>query len=277
MKKVGAFFLWLFNQVVFPNIIWLGIIGAPSAIVAITYAFRIVIQKELLVENFVIFLICILICIVTMLVNIVGVFIWRVQKKKESVFQKVTSDYEIDSAEFELYFKDRTHIVQRQSARIISCIEGLETIDHTMMWTGQKYIRSELSSDSRGMSLIDSKRKNPPYDVQIKFDEPLPCNVPKRYGFETVVEDANESMMPMLSKVIKCKMANLTMKVSAPQGMIVNAKGCVTTDSMRDIEIKPAIEIKPKRVGDMELFEWDVEDLELLRCYSISWEFAKND
>lgn len=276
--KTKRFLRFLWKDVIFTNLIWSVIVGLPSILAYIGYVWHTVVQfsksNNIPPRYFTVTTIVIVLCILLLaLYTIYFVQQWR-SKKRRPVFPALTFDYKITDAEYELFFRDRNHIVQTQSANIISLKDNLASIDHNMAWTGQTYIQSALTSRCIGMTLTDTTRKTSPFRVSINFNQPLVCGQKVFYEFQTTVEDPTCSMIPHLTKVIKCQTEKMTIKVTAPAGMLKNVRTCVYADDMRDIKLREPTAISSKRVGDYDLFEWPIKDLELLRYYSLEWDFS---
>ena len=276
--KTKSLLLYLWKNVIFPNLIWTAIIGIPAILGYVGYAWHTVVQfsksNNVPSNYFIITTITIVLCTILLVLYIIHFVQCRKSKKRRPVFPVLTSDYKITDAEYELFFKDRTHITQTQSANIISLKDNLEKIDHNMAWTGQSYIQSTLSSTCTGMTLTDTTRKTYPFQVTINFNKPLACGKEVFYEFQTIVEDPSCSMIPYLMKAVKCQTEKMTIKVTAPTGMLKNVKACIYADGMREIKLSEPVSIAPKRVGDYDLFEWPIVNLELLRYYGLEWDFA---
>lgn len=275
LKKLISY-LW--HQVVFPNLIWTAMIGVPSA-VAYAYGMYKTISNYIATGNITktYLVLAIVSSVINVLILIWGIFyiIYYVgHKKNVPDFPKLTFDYRVNSTEYELFFETRENIIQTQCVHLEALNDNLEEISHNMTWTGQKYCKSVLDPECDSAVLIDTNRTSAPYTVKVKFNHPLRRGDRAYYKFRTYVEDASMSMMPYLSKIIKCQTEKLVIRVTAPTGMLKNAYFRVTTDSLQDIQLDEPKQIPAKSVGHYDLFEWTVENLELLRCYSICWEFS---
>lgn len=277
-ERTKRLFLYLWKNVISTNLIWSAIIGLPTIIGYIGYVWHTVVQfsknTNIPKSYFIVTTIAIVFCTLLSILYIVYFIQYCRSKKKKPIFPVLTSDYKVTNAEYELFFKDRTHIIQTQSAYIIALKDRLEKIDHNMGWTGQTYVKSILSSKCTGMTLTDTTRKTYPFQVSINFNRPLDCGQGAFYEFQTIVEDPTFSMIPYLTKVIKCQTGKMTIKVTAPTDMLKNMRACIYADGMREIKLSNPLPIPPKHVGDYDLFEWPIENLELLRYYSLEWDFV---
>ena len=275
LKKILSY-LW--HQVIFPNLIWTAMIGVPSAII---YAYGIYktisgLIKSGNVSGF--YLTAAIVASVINTVILLGGITYAVyyirHKKNVPDFPKLVFDYRVTSAEYELFFETREKIIQTQTVHLEALNDNLQEISHNMTWTGQTYHNSTLDPDCRCASLVDTKRTSAPYTVKILFNHPLRRGDHASYKFRTYVEDNSLSMMPYLSKIIKCQTEKLVIRVTVPKGMIKNPHLKVTTDSWQDIPLGASTPIPAKSVGHYDLYECSIENLELLRCYSICWEFS---
>lgn len=269
---------YLWHQVILPNLIWMALIGVPSAV---AYAYSMYKTIRSFIETGTIPGCYLALAVVTLAINaiifVIGIIfiIYHVfHKKNVPDFPKLTFDYRVTSAEYELFFENREKIIQTQCVYLEALSDNLEEISHNMTWTGQKYCKSVLDLECKDVELIDTERESAPYAVKIKFKHPLRRGDQAFYKFQTYVEDESLTMMPYLSKIIKCQTEKLVIRVTAPKGMLKNTYFKITTDSLQDIQLDEPKPIHAKSVGPYDLFEWTVENLELLRCYSICWEFS---
>lgn len=275
LKKLVSY-LW--HQVIFPNLIWTAIIGVPSAAI---YVFGVYKAITSFVSTGNIPMFYLVLSVVTLIINaiiFIGGVIYLIyyffHKKNMPKFPELTFDYRVTSSEYELFFESREKIIQTQCVHLEALNDNLKEVSHNMTWTGQKYGKSVLDVECTGVTLIDTDRTSAPYPVKIKFEHPLRRGDQASYKFSTYVEDTALSMMPFLSKIIKCQTEKLVIRVTAPRGMIKNPYFRVTTDSLQDIQLDTPKPIQVKCVGHYELYEVTVTNLELLRCYSICWEFT---
>lgn len=268
-------FHYLVHGVIIPNVIWAVLLSIPATGI---YIWKLVMElatNETLPHNyFVIFLCAIGGAVVLVIIDIVYLVRYYSSKKCRPSFPELTFDYKVSDAEYELYFIDRTHIVQTQAINMVALKDGLENIDHRMGWTGQTYVGSSLTDKCRGITLTDTTKSTFPLCVSINFNKPLKRGERAFYEFESKVEDPTCSMVPFLAKAIKCETDKIRIKVTAPRGMIKKANGCVYADGMRQIRLKEPVVIYSNRAGACDVFEWEIEQLELLRYYSLEWEFA---
>lgn len=281
MKNLKQWGKYLLFQVIIPNIIWFVIISIPSAITGLIFFVKAIIDyannQAVPTALFVTQVVAAGICILTLIVDVVYLIYRLVHRRNHPVFPKLESEYKITHSEQELFFRDREHIAFRQHVDFVSLKNDLRHFDHTYYWTGQKYVKSTLINGSeRGIVLTDSIRNSSPYNVTVDYPRAINYNQADNYSLETIVEDANRSMIPHLCKMIKCSTKSLKLKVTAPVGLLQNAQAFVSTDYQGDIILDPKRPLTPSRVGDNEVFEYEWQDLDLLHCYTIAWEFAKN-
>ncbi len=277
IQKKQNIFVYLWNQVIVPNLIWSAIVTIPSALCFAYSLYRsyklIMISQPLPMHYLVMILGSGFVCLISLTLYIIYFFHYLHHKKNINIFPSFTTDYRISEAEYELFFRDRQHLTQTQTVTIISQDDSLREIKHTMNWTGQQYIKSVLSPSCRNMTLIDTTRKTAPFSVIIRLDNPLQRGSPVQYSFTTEVKDASCSMIPYLTKFVRCQTEKLTIKVTAPKGMLKNVHRCIYGDPELDIPLDAPVPVQANNAGDYEVFEYTFSELELLRYYAICWSF----
>lgn len=282
MQKLKNGIKYLMFQVIIPNVIWLIIISIPSAIAGLFFFTKAIIDyannKAIPTALFIAQLVAAGICILTLIADIIYLVYRFFYRKNHPIFPKLESEYKITHSEQEFFFRDREHIIFRQHIDFVSLNKDLKHFEHTYYWSGQKYIKTILTKGKeRGVILSDSNRTSSPYTVSVDFPREIAYNQSDNYSIETIVEDENHSMIPYLSKMIKCATKNMTLKVTAPTGMLLNVRALVSTDYKSDIILEPEKTLSPIKVGDNEVFEYSWQDLNLLHCYTLAWEFNNDN
>lgn len=277
-KRLQDLACYLWQQVILPNLIWTAFIGVPSAGVSAYSIYKMVSEfirvGTIPTPYLVLTIVTLVIDLIILIIGILYLISHFLNKRNVPAFPKLTFDYKVISSEYELFFTDREHITQTQDVCLEVLCESIEEITHNMTWTGQKYCKSDLSSECKDVELVDTDRTTPPYSVKIRFKHPLRSGDSASYKFQTRVEDQSRIMMPRLSKIIKCQTDKLMIRVTAPKGMLKNVVSVVATDYTLDIPLGNPKPIPAKSVGLYDSFEWSIEELELLRCYSICWDFS---
>ena len=268
----------LVKNFLLPNIAWTILISLPSAIAGLVSSAKLLLTKfsnaSIPWYLILIFVIANIICVSVLFIDSVLCIYYFYTKKKRPVFPTITSDYQVESAEFELYFRDRTHIINKTSTQIIALKDEVKELVYNMMWTGQTYKKSELISGAdRGIKLIDSTRSSSPHKISIQFNRPLSRYNKEKIEFHTHVEDKDQLMLPFYSKVIKSQMDQMTIRVVAPVGLLKNVNYLITADQAREIILEKPKELPCKKIGEYEVYEQQVSKPELLHFYVISWSF----
>lgn len=274
-KKLKGVFDYLIKQVIVPNIIWaalglilVSILGMVNTIKALlNYLSKGVIVNEASILA----LIAIVICLFGGITSVV--FIRRLSKKTSPI---VESTYTITDSEFELFFETREKIVNRQTIFFTVTASKLDKISHTFVWTGSSFTSCDLDSDSkqRGYRLKEERKSSGIYVYSVLFPETYKFREKGNYTLEAKVEDANHSMLPFLSRSIKCQTDKLNLKVTAPIGMIKKCGYYVSVDSAGEMQLTEIEKIKRELVGNNECYRKQVLDLDMLRYYRLSWEFS---
>lgn len=282
MKRIKEWAKYLLLQVIIPNVIWIIIISIPSAITGLIFFTKAVIDfaknKAGYKTLFIVQLVAAGICILTLIADIIYLVYRFFYRKNHPVFPTIESKYKITYSEQEFFFRDREHIVFRQHIDFVSLKEDLKHFEHTYYWSGQKYIKTILTSGTeRGVTVTDTNRTSSPYTISVDFPREIGYNQMDNYCLETHVKDENHSMIPYLGKIVKCATKSIKLKVTAPIGMIHNVRALVSTDYSGDIILEPEKKLNPSKVGDNEVFEYSWNDLDLLHCYTLVWDFIDDN
>lgn len=194
-------------------------------------------------------------------------------------FPPLESRYIITNAEIELFFEDREHITQRQTISFCVKDEFLDSISHTMTWTGDGYGGSQLDlmSIQRGYKLTEAESSASIFKVTVTFPEEKRAGDKGTYCIETKVTDSKHQMMPFLSRTIKCPTEQLSLKITAPPGTIQSCKQMVTADSTCDFILSGPKSVKLERVGNLSYYQHKFNNLDLLRYYRLHWAFSDCD
>ena len=279
-NAISIIFRYFRDQVIIPNVLWTALIHIPSLLMYFYGVYRIV-SEYLQTQK--IPLVYAVITLVSLCINIglIFVLVYFIKQSHEQDssprFSELDISYRLISAECQFFFESREHIEQTQDYHIEVLSASIPKITHNLQWTGQTYIRSELDSNITNVTLVDSTRKCSPYPVEIRFEPNLLRGDTKRYSFTTYVHDNSHSMMPFLGKIIRCQTDQLTLRVTAPIGMLKNLKLNVSTAPFDGIELEPPKIIPSEVVGHYDTFKCEISKPELLMFYSLSWEFCEYD
>lgn len=274
-KKLKEVFDYFILQVFIPNIVWtaLGLLGVSiiGIVDTIKALYGYLFNEAIVSRESIIALIAIVICILGGITSVVS--IRRLSKKTSPI---VESTYTITDSEFELFFETREKIVNRQTIFFTVTASKLDKISHTFVWTGSSFTSCDLDSDSkqRGYRLKEERKSSGIYVYSVLFPETYKFEEKGNYTLEAKVEDANHSMLPFLSRSIKCQTDKLNLKVTAPIGMIKKCEYYVSVDSAGEMQLTEIEKIKRELVGNNECYRKQVLDLDMLRYYRLSWEFS---
>ena len=274
-NKIFKAFKYLINDVIVPNVIWFGlglvavsIIGSAKTLIALlNYLSKDTIaQRECIIA-----LVSIVVCLFG---GIIGI-ICLVKSKNGFNFQ-IASTYTIVDSEFELFFETREIIVNRQKISFMVTASSLDKIVHTMTWTGSKFGKCDLDDDSkrRGFELKEVKKSAEIHVYHVVFPREYQFGEKDSYIIETHVEDANHSMLPFLSRHIKCQTDLLKLKITAPIGMIKNCEYFISVDQEGEMKLSEPLAVDHELVGNYYCYKQQVSDLDMLRFYRISWQFC---
>lgn len=278
LKKWGAY---LISQVIVPNVIWTALLSIPSAFLSVKaitdIAAAVMVSKAIPLNLLVTAGICTLICFLALLSNLIFLA-YKLLHKEQPIMQfpSLESSYRYSLMEYELYFKDREHILLRQTFHFEVSAENLTSISHIMQWTGNSYKPAVLSPESqqKGYHLKEKQKSAAMFGFDIVFPEPKAKGYSGSYSFELELEDLKLAMIPILAKLIKCETDKLVLKVTAPPGVIESCERLVSADITCDFILSEPQPVLLEKVGEYHCYRHTFTDLELLRYYMLRWNWA---
>lgn len=277
---------YLLFQVIIPNVIWLVLLSIPSAIFAvkaIISSVSSIIDGQPIPTNVLVTAgIGTLICLLALLSNILFVLFRFLRKKEPPVNQfppTLETTYKINDAEYEIYFKDREHIFQRQTIHFEVTAPELRSIPHTMQWTGSSYKATTLDAQSlqQGYQLLEREKSSSIFGFDVLFPEKKVAGDVGTYSFETELEDAAHDMIPILARLIKCKTDKTTVKVTAPLGYIHSCEKLVSADVPCRLILSGPEPVTLEKVGEYSCYRFEFTKPELLRYYILRWKWARTE
>lgn len=149
----------------------------------------------------------------------------------------------------------------------------MEKIRKQFTWTGTGYKETTLEKKMGNYKLIDSPRKHPPQIYEIEFDSVKRCGDKVSYKTKTEVDDTEHIMQPFLSHMVKGPMDYLELRVTAPIGMLKNVRFLEYADTSAEIPISKPQYLNAKTIGNLETFEYPINNPSLLHNYRIEWMF----
>ena len=278
MKKKSKLFKaikYIMTDVIVPNIIWVGLGLFLASIIGISNTLKALLtflsQGTLAQRECLIALVSMILCLFG---GVVGI-ICLAKAKKGFNFQ-ISSTYTVLDSEFELFFETREKIVNRQKISFMVTAPSLDRIVHTITWTGSSLGNCDLDAESkrRGYTLKKVKNSSEIHVFYVIFPKEYKFGEKDSYSIETFVEDNNHSMLPFLSRHIKCQTDLLTLKITAPIGMLDDCKYFISADQEGEMRLSEPISVERELVGNYYCYKQKVTDLDVLRFYRISWQFC---
>lgn len=276
-KLMIKFFRYLVFKVIIPSILWICIVSIPSSFVgvwSISTCLKQYIGSEIIPVSL---KITVVVCFLISLLSFISSITYFVIRRKEKLnFPSIVTDYCIKTSEFELFFKNRENIIQRQTISFKILSQHFKEFIHCMNWSGESYTSSAISEAShrKGYSLTDSNRKTPPFSITVSLPEEKDRGFSDEYSFESQLLDNAHEMEPHLSRFVKCKTGCITLRVTAPEGLLKNCCCYIAADSNSEIMLSPKEPVLPKKIGELQYFEWKIIDVELMHYYFLAWEFC---
>lgn len=207
------------------------------------------------------------------ILNLIIGIVCLVKRSKRPAFPVISSDVRYEKFVTELFFKDRENIFCNREVKLVVLCDKLEKITKQFIWTGSGYKSTVLEKSMGNYILNDSERKHSPLSYEIIFDSVKRCGDKVSYKTKTEVEDSGHVMQPFLSHMIKGPTDFVEIRVTAPIGLLKNAKFVEYADREAEIPISMPILLEAKNIGNLETFEYSVKSPELLHNYRIEWTF----
>lgn len=208
--------------------------------------------------------------------NIVVGILQFVKRTNKPKFPAIKSDVLYENMRTELHFTDREHIKCYREVDFKVLCEKMKYIRKQFTWTGDGYKGTFLDerSKSKDFKIDDSIRKLPPQIYDIEFDHDKLKGEEVSYCVRSEVEDNMHVMQPVLSQHITSKTKKLVLVLTAPKGMVQNVKSSVFADSASKVQIQKYEEVDVRAYGDLETFEINIKNPELLHIYKLEWEWV---
>lgn len=278
---------YLITQVIVPNLIWTTLLGIPGAVIGIKYivdgCLELATTGGVSTRTLVIAGICVGVCLLSLLSAAASFFYQRhlsKEGKQEThqapAFPPIRTGYAIVNSEIELYFKDREHIVQRQKITYRVEEEHVDSIEHTIQWTGESRPQNRLKKESfrKGYRLEETRVGNT-VSVKVLLPETKSPGFSDTYTLETEVLDTGHQMAPALARRIISPTESLRLKVTVPEGLIQNCEQLVSVDFPPRYLLSEPTPVEAERFGDNLCYQYVLEHPELLRHYSLRWTFIE--
>lgn len=196
-----------------------------------------------------------------------------IKRKNTPQFPELFSDVRYEKAITELYFKDRENISCSREVGFKVLCSDLNKITKRFSWSGSAYKSTYIEAADGNYTLEDSGRKQPPQAYDIVFDAVKKKGETGTYRTRTEVEDAKHVMSPHLSHQIRSQTDYLELRVTAPVGLIKDAKFVEYADNMGELPISKPVKLTGKIIGNLETFEKVIDEPRLLHVYRIEWKF----
>lgn len=264
---------------VLSNTIWLAIYPVVTAIIACVVSFF---KKN----SFAIILsVCSLaLSVIILIIVIKHMLIEKKRKEDDRKEEKVVEldkptivpHFKASSIEAEFYFANREKMESRISYDMQLTCPSMREYARDLLWSGSEYYGTVLSADSKGDYEID---ENPgpqsPHDYIIKFKSEKRLGDPIKFKTITNVGDTAHIMKPYFSYAVVYQIDTLTLRVSAPKGLIKDVKKAVYADRGREIIVGSPEKIKMQNVGNLEVYTATYKNPTLFYNCFIEWKFTK--
>lgn len=312
IDKIFSGIKYFIMDVIVPNILWRLIIEGIAGIASVVGFYKIweTINKLIEAQNvhtsdYVFIAFCSVICVLNILLIVTffvfGLKLNKDQKRKDFMlkekeeqlkkekeqgdnvnpenivppFPPLQASYKISDISFELFFKDREHIILRETVKYTVVDPVLKAIPSRMLWTGDNNAKFYFDDVSKRKGYdLEIKSGISVYNMNIIFPEERTAGYSDSYTLITEVEDTSHQMMPHLSRLIKCYTEKLSLKVTAPEGLINSCKWLISADQASDFILSGPKDVKPEIVGDKYCYKKNFEKIDLLRYYKLIWDFS---
>ncbi|MDE6663568.1 MAG: hypothetical protein K2K46_09525 [Lachnospiraceae bacterium] len=181
-----------------------------------------------------------------------------------------------EKLKIELFFEDRVNIKCIRDLNFTVMCEKMKHLRKEFVWTGTGYKGTYIDDEFKDKYSIDwSGRVFPPQIYDVIFEEEKVKGDEVHYIVRHEVTDENQEMIPRLTQHIVDPVKMLELIVTVPKGMIKRVYFVEYVDPSGNVVIGNKVPIEVKHVGNLDVFEYQKCNPELLHSYKIEWEFDK--
>lgn len=218
----------------------------------------------------VILVVSVIISITSIILNLLTV----IKRKNKPQFPAIKPEIMYDKVRTELFFQDRENISCIREVRFKVLCEKMEYIRKQFTWTGKGYNGTFIEPEFEDKYSVEwNVRVFPPQIYDVIFKEPKKKGDFVHYAVRNELTDSEEGMIPVLSHYITSPTKKLELVVTVPKGMIKQANFVEYVDAEGKATIGDKIPIEVKHIGNLDVYEYQKKNPELLHRYKIEWEF----
>lgn len=186
-------------------------------------------------------------------------------------FPSLSMDYMYERIESELFFKNREDISYFSRYDILALKEITE-MKRSHDWSGD-YISEPIIESPCNHEIEKCKDVNSIKTTIIKFEVPLQKNERTSFKLKYELGDSLRKMNTYIGHLVKNPTEKVILRLCVPPNLVKSVKKCVYADAFAQINLSQPQIITPKAIGDIIVYEWEIESPSLLYYYRISWDF----
>lgn len=252
------------------KIIWVVLAPVVTAVVALIGSF---LQKNSL---------AITMSVISLLISLVALIIAvpfsrrSIRDDKSQSSEGITPKFKAATIEAEFYFVSREKMESRIEYDMQLTCSSMREYPRDLLWSGAEYEGTTIASEyTEDYEIEEQIGPQSPHDYLIKFKTEKKLGDMVKFKTITKVGDTTHIMKNYYSYTILYQVDQLTLRVSAPKGLIKDVKKAVYADRAREITVEKPTKIARKIVGDLEEYTFVCNNPTLLYNYFIEWQFTK--
>lgn len=187
-------------------------------------------------------------------------------------FPVLSMDYVYKKVEAELFFFSREKILYTSLFNILA-LKDVDGIVRSHNWTGTPLsnLPSITTKDGHTIDVCDSTSIGK--SIYIKFGVPLQRNKQTEFTLSYELDDSEKKMRSFLGQYVNNPTEKVVLRLGVPRNFVTNVNKCIYADNQCQIALSTPEIIQAGHLGNIDYYEWQVDNPSLLYYYRISWDF----
>lgn len=188
-------------------------------------------------------------------------------------FPSLSMDYMYKKIETEMHFTNREEIAYTSRYDILAFKE-ISRMKRSTKWTGTSISELPILKSTKNHRVELCKDDEPTKTINVIFEVPLQKNDETDCELKYELGDSEKKMHPILGHVVKNPTEKIILRLCVPPGMVNSVKKCIYADSTAQINLSQPQIINPRFIGNIVMYEWEIDNPSLLYYYRINWIFV---
>lgn len=188
-------------------------------------------------------------------------------------FPSLSMDYMYKKIDTEIHFITREEITYTSCFNILA-LKEIKGMKRTHEWTGTTISELPIIKSKTSNHKVELCKDEPRKTINVIFEVPLQKNHETDCILMYELGDSLRKMQPFLGHVVKNPTEKIILRLCVPKGMVTSVKKCIYADSSAQISLSLPQIINPRYIGNIEMYEWEIDNPSLLYFYRMNWEFV---